>query len=166
MGPFLVAGATALIALWLWCGRGRRVPLLRSTDASGIAALNRAQITALLPAGVAGEPQPSAPVEPWAAPIRFPPAAAAGERLALLRQLSAAFEADPTSRLAAVMQARAWGHPATRPLLHRALRDQDPAVVRQAALAMERFRGRPWRSTVVGVGPAQLPLPRNVARTR
>ena len=172
MGPFLVAGATALIALWLWWGRGRRAPLLRSTDASGIAELNRAQITALLPAsssaGVAREPQPApaARVEPWAGAMRFPAAAAVGERLALLRQLSAAFEADPTSRLAAVIQARAWGHPATRPLLHRALRDRDPAVVHQAALAMQRFRGRPWPLTLVGVAPAQLPLPRNVARTR
>lgn len=166
MGPFLVAGATALLALWLWCGRGRRPPLLRSTDASAIAELNRVQITALLPAGVASESQPSAPVEPWAAPIRFPAAAAVGERLALLRQLTAAFEADPASRLAAVRQARAWGHPATRPLLHRALRDQDPAVVRQAALAMERFRGRPWPPGVVGVGPAQPALPRKVERTR
>jgi HEAT repeat protein len=83
-----------------------------------------------------------------------------------LRRLSMAFSRDPASRLEALRQARAWGDRATVPLLLRGLRDCDPAVVREATLAMERFRGRTAAVGVTQAPPAGLPLPRNVARTR
>ena len=76
-------------------------------------------------------------------------------------------------RLAALRRARAWGSRDTLPLLRRGLRDTDPAVVREAALAMEAFRGRPSASRPSSVpGPLVRPrpvqakaAPRTVART-
>jgi hypothetical protein len=158
MNPTVLGGAASLllVVLW-WSGRRRPVQLLRSTDASAIAALNRAQIVAVrqpLPTVVT---QPSSESEgqcPAEALVDLPPSL-------VLRRLSLALSQSPSTRLAALRQARVWGHRASLPLLLRGLRDPDPAVVLEAALAMERFRGR---SAVAQ--PAAEPLPRNVARNR
>ena len=167
MNPTVLGGAAALllVALW-WSGRRRPAALLRSTDASAIAALNRAQIASVYRSGP-GVARPPAAQEESQGPahqLPVPPAASTLPRALLLRRLSLALGQDPATRLAALRLARSWGHRATVPLLLRGLRDSDPAVVREAALAMERFRGRP-----AAPGSSQLsavPLPRNVARTR
>jgi hypothetical protein len=166
MNPTVLGGAVSLLllAFW-WSGRRRPAQVLRSTDASAIAALNRAQIAAvhqLVPEAprVAGGESPS----PSPAPLFVSPGSAVPHGV-LLRRLSVALSQEPTIRLAALRHARAWGDRATLPLLLRGLRDSDPAVVREAALAIERFRGCP----VASAGAFQVsaaPLPRNVARTR
>jgi HEAT repeat protein len=166
MNPTVLGGAASLLLLVLWwSGRRRPVQLLRSTDASAIAALNRCQIAALR------SPAPAAPQDagsetpcPSAAALFEGPGQAVPHAL-LLRRLSAALTREPAIRLAALRYARAWGHRATVPLLLRGLRDSDPAVVREAALAIERFRCCP----ALAAGAPQtsaVPLPRNVARTR
>lgn len=165
MNAPILGGAAALVVGCLWLVRGRRPPLLRSTDAAAIAALNRAQIAAVQspPDGKpVGDGPAAAGLAAWQPPARTD---RAGQRL-LLSQLRAALAADPSSRLLALQRARCWGHPATLPLLRRGLRDSDPAVVREAALAIQRFRGRP-RAAGPGLVQAEVPpLPRNVARTR
>jgi hypothetical protein len=165
MHPSFLGGAAALLALALWwAGRRTPRPLLRCTDGAAIAALNRAQIAALQPPVA---PQaPSAAGAPGTSPPEPAPAPATpAERVLLLRRLAAALGQDPATRLAAVSQARAWGHRCTVPLLRRGLRDADPAVVREAVLAMERFRGR-TAAPDPQVAPPQRALPRNVSRTR
>jgi hypothetical protein len=164
MNPTVLGGAASLLllAFW-WSGRRRPAQVLRSIDASAIAALNRAQIAAvhqLAPEAprVAGGESPS-PAALFASPGSAVPHGV------LLRRLSVALSQEPTIRLAALRHARAWGDRATLPLLLRGLRDSDPAVVREAALAIERFGGCP----VASAGALQVsaaPLPRNVARTR
>ena len=58
----------------------------------------------------------------------------------------------------AVQAARLWGDRACLPLLIRALRDPDPAVVLEASLAIQRFRGR---TTAAVPEPSAIPLPAN-----
>ena len=78
---------------------------------------------------------------------------------------------DNAERLAAVIQAVAWGDRRTLPLLQRGLRDVDPAVVRVAARGMAAFRGRsgsgvagaPAAGALAGSPLAGLPLPANAA---
>jgi hypothetical protein len=167
MNPTVLGGTAVLLVLSLWwSGRRRPAALLRSTDASAIAALNRAQIASLhRPAP--GDVRPPAEQEEsqgCAHLLPATPAAAALPQALLLRRLSQALGQDPATRLAALRLARSWGDRATVPLLRRGLRDSDPAVVLEASLAMERFRGRsaaPGRSQL-----AAVPLPRNVSRTR
>jgi hypothetical protein len=167
MNTPIVGGAAALLLVWLWFSRRRAPQLLRSTDASAIAALNREQIAALsldapspAPPGIpAGGEEPMPPVPP----VVFPAPGDGGARARLLRQWLHAYAAVPETRLEVMRLARVWGHPATLPLLHLGLRAPDPAVVQEAALAMARFRGHRL------AGSPQLrqsTLPRNVARTR
>lgn len=170
MNAPILGGAAALVVGCLWLVRGRRPPLLRSTDAGAIAALNRAQIAAVQQQPAAPAPSAPAPAADALAAWRPPARTDRSGQRQLLGQLTAALAADPSSRLLALQRARRWGHPATLPLLRRGLRDSDPAVVREAALAIQRFRGCPRAG---GQGLAQpvappLPcnLPRNVARTR
>jgi len=77
-------------------------------------------------------------------------------------ELRARYRQAGPARLAAIQAARHWGDRCTLPLLRQALRDPDPAVVREAAAAIERFRGRPGPTPP----PEVQPLPRRVARTR
>ena len=167
MNTPIVGGAAALLLVWLWFSRRRAPQLLRSTDASAIAALNREQIAALnldapspAPPGIpAGGEKPTLPVPP----VVFPAPGDGGARARLLRQWLHAYAAVPETRLEVMRLARAWGHPATLPLLHLGLRAPDPAVVQEAALAMARFRGH----RLAGSPQLRQPtLPRNVARTR
>jgi hypothetical protein len=172
MNPSLLgaAAATLLVALWLVRGRQPR-PFLRSADTSAVAALNRAQIerviTAAPPLAPATTPSPPpSGLPPAAALLAAHPIPARGDQRSrglLLRRLDAASGRSLPERLAALRLARRWGHPATLPLLRRGLRDVHPAVVREAALALEAYRGRRLPSATLS-----LPVrsPRTVARTR
>ena len=83
------------------------------------------------------------------------------------RTLQADYRSGGASRLNAVRAARQWGDRATLPLLRQALRDPDPAVVLEAAAAIERFRGRPTQPRPeAGRAVERQALPRRVARTR
>lgn len=161
MNPTLFSASAALLAALLWLALRRRpVILMRSTDASAVAALNRAQIERPLAAVVA---PPSSP--DTAAPRPLPLAGQSLERRVLLRDLHAGVRADPAQRRAAIELAGRWGHPAVLPLLHRGLRDVDPAVVAAAAAALARFRGCP-RLRQARASTQASALPRNVSRTR
>jgi hypothetical protein len=143
MNPSLLgaAAATLLVALWLVSRRKPR-PFLRSADASAVAALNRAQreLVAPAPASVAAPQIVAAGSPPADQPLPSP--FDQRGRAQLLARLAVAALGSQPQRLEAMRIARRWGHPATLPLLRRGLRDVHPAVVREAAQAMELFRGR------------------------
>jgi hypothetical protein len=194
MNPSLL-GVLAAVALasGLWLAGRRPRPLLKSTDTREVAALNRAQNTlvwqarqsppaeasanaATMAGGPGGGPggglrTGEALDDGWApaqalAPLASPRLSAA-QRQAWLRELRRHERAGGRQRLAAMRRARAWGSRDTLPLLRRGLRDTDPAVVREAALAMEAFRGRPSAAgPLVRPRPVQAKAaPRTVART-
>jgi hypothetical protein len=165
--------AVALAAGLWWAGRRPR-PLLTSTDTHDVAALNRAQNTlvwearqTLQAAPPMGASPDEAPIGPWAPQTRLGPRPTprlpAHERQAWLRELRRHYQAGGGARLEAIRLARAWGCREVLPLLQQGLRDPDPRVIREAALAMEAFRGRPSPSTAKTQAVAP---PRNVARTR
>lgn len=180
MNPSLIGAAAAslLVVLWL-AGRRRPRPFLRSADTSAVAALNRSQIERVLgapatppaAAGTARAAHPSAspptpPSHPLLAAHPIPARADRRSRQLLLRRLQSASTGSLPERLAALRLARRWGHPSTLPLLRRGLRDVHPEVVREAAQALEAYRGRS-----VAPSPAAAPArasrsPRTVARTR
>jgi hypothetical protein len=154
-GSFLAAGAS-LLAVLLWLSSRRRPSaLLQSTDTHAVAALNRAQIALVQQEATADRsPERSTPVQlPRSGDIR--------QRRQFLEQLRCQLAGDRHDRLAAMQQARLWGDRSTLPLLHRGLRDVDPAVCHEACLAMERFRGRTAAAQL-----AAQPVRPNVARTR
>lgn len=183
MNPSLL-GVLAAVALatGLWLAGRRPRPLLKSTDTRDVAALNRAQNTlvrearhhpptavdeAPSAAGAGHGNRAGAEDDGWAPrhPLVALPAVrlSAGERQAWLRELQRHYAAGGRQRLAAIRRARAWGQRPVLPLLRRGLRDADPAVVREAALALVAFRGRPAPLAP----PAQaVAAPRKVARTR
>ena len=175
--------AALLAALWL-LGR-RRQPLIRDADTSAVAALNRAQIalvqarvegpqaTVAGPAGAAtqgllGSDSPESPGNssgqdrPTTLPL--PERRATHEVLRFRATLRRLYNQGGASRLEAVQAAHQWGDPSTLPLLRQALRDPDPAVVREAAAAIHRFRGRPGPTAKKAPQPAAAP--RRVSRTR
>ena len=87
------------------------------------------------------------------------------EHLKWLEQLSRGSAAE---RLQAMQEAQRWGDRRCLPLLRRGQRDATDAVVRQAACALEAFRGEPlggYRSAAT-TGSGKASLPRNVARMR
>ena len=170
MNTPIAGGAAALLLVWFLLARRRPRQLMRSTDGGAIAALNRQQIAALevgpLPADRVGMPScdDSAASGPMAVALRMdlPSPADRAAQVRLRRELEQGFSAAPAQRLAAIRTARVWGHRCVLPLLRRGLRDVDPAVVRESALAIERFR---CHGPAHSGGSLQLPLPRNVART-
>jgi hypothetical protein len=85
------------------------------------------------------------------------------QRLRFRAQLQARFQQGGAARLQAIQLAHRWGDRSLLPLLRRGLRDPDPAVVRAAAAAIDRYRGRPSPSAVGPLQPAGRP--RRVART-
>jgi hypothetical protein len=171
MNPSLLGVVAFALAAGLWLAGRRPKPLLKSTDTQGVAALNRAQNSLVWEArqklqdgpaeqgGFRGEEgglwAPQALL--GARPERRMPS---HERQAWLRELKRHYLAGGSQRLEAVRLARAWGERDVLPLLQQGLRDPDPRVMREAALAMEAFRGRPTGKRQERV------LPRNVARTR
>jgi len=198
MNPSLLAGLGALLVVLIWW-RGRlrpAIPLVRNGDTAAVAALNRAQIALAQSGGPQGGSPGGRPipgVRPpalalGAAQLLAPgglggaglpmqllgpapqPPLRSGPALRLYRtQLEAAFRAGGAARLEAIRQARQWGHRSTLPMLRRGLRSPDPAVVREAVAAIDRFRGpaAPGPSPSLGRSPqAVASLPRNVARMR
>jgi hypothetical protein len=168
--------AFALAAGLWWAGRRPR-PLLKSTDTHDVAALNRAQNTLVwearqtLPAPIQEGSAPGNPGgSPWApqTPLGAEPGPrlSAHERLAWLRELKRHYQAGGGQRLEAMRLARAWGCREVLPLLQQGLRDADPRVMREAAQAMEAFRGRPSLSSSTPAKAQAAAAPRNVARTR
>jgi hypothetical protein len=156
--------AAVVAACWL-LGRPRR-SLLRSTDASAVAALNRSQFERLLNSPsvqetAAADPnaEPALPADPaggWPRDAR--------SRGLMLRQLEQQFERGGIGRRQAMAICRAWGHRAALPLIHRGLRDSDPRVVAIAAEAINAFRGR---TSAMASSPQRAARPpRNVSRTR
>ena len=164
MNQLFVGGAALVLVAVLWAlGRRPGKTLLRSTDATSVAAINRAQL-GLVQASL---PQADDQIQAGAAPeasdaAAFMPPVSSAERIALERRLREAMDqGDPGLRLEAVQVAGQWGHASVLPLLRRGLRDADSLVVEAAATAIERHRGatRP--------APAQVARPpRNVARMR
>jgi hypothetical protein len=162
MNPSVFGGSAALLLVLTWLiTRRRPVVLLRSTDASAVAALNRAQITRL-------RDQAGAEI-PGAAGSRPPeislPLPAAGDRRGrarLLRELGQRLQGSTAERRAAITTAASWGDRAALPLLRRGLRDADPQVVLTAADGMALFRGRS-AAQAVRQTPERVPLPRNGA---
>jgi HEAT repeat protein len=164
MNGSLLAAAAGLLSVLLWLASRRRpAPLLATTSTAAVAALNRAQLSLV-------QQQPELPQSVVGADLLpLPPRGDARQRRVFLAQLQAQLAGDQPQRLAAIRQARRWGDPAALPLLRRGLRDVDLQVCAEAACAVARFRGRtPSVASASGAtaSPAQLPLPRNVARTR
>ena len=173
MNPSLLGVVAFALAAGLWLAGRRPKLLLKSTDAQGVAALNRAQNSLVWEArqrleeaaaeqtsqsGAPGHWSPQAPLGP-----RPEPRMSAHQRQAWLRELKRHYQAGGGQRLEAMRLARAWAERELIPLVQQGLRDPDPLVMREAALAMESFRGRPGRPTPK---PQAIRLPRNVARTR
>ena len=96
--------------------------------------------------------------------LALPERRATHEVLRFRTTLRTLYNQGGSSRLEAVQAAHQWGDPSTLPLLRQALRDPDPAVVREAAAAIHRFRGRPGSGAQKAPQPASAP--RKVARTR
>ncbi|MEB3194705.1 MAG: HEAT repeat domain-containing protein [Cyanobacteriota bacterium] len=173
MNPSLLGVVAFALAAGLWLAGRRPKPLLKSTDSQGVAALNRVQNSLVREARQQLQDGPTAQGSPrgghglWSPQVnlgarpeaRMP----AQQRQAWLKELKRHYQAGGAQRLEAMRLARTWGEREVLPLLLQGLRDPDPRVMREAALAMESFRGRPSRPT-----PRRqaLVLPRNVARTR
>ena len=154
MQNVLLPGAVAVLALVFWLRRKPLKPMLSSTDTSGIAQLNRAQLERVVASSDASMAQAD-PLEDWAAPRTEQ------ERLQLQQRLRQALTDGPEQRLLAVREAALWGHRSVLPLLRQALRDSDSRVVEAAAEAIEPFRGATPPRKAQSARP-----PRNVARMR
>lgn len=156
MSQAYVGGAAAVVLAAVLVAVGRRPgkTVLRSTDVSRVAALNRAQVELVQQAVAEVEASRDADG------VWTPPATPA-ERLALERCLREAMASGPDQRLEAVIVAGEWGHQSVLDLLRRGLRDSDSRVVEAAASALENRRGatRP-------PAPQAARPPRNVARMR
>ena len=167
--PFWAALASLLaLVLWLTTRRQPRA-LLRSTDTTAVAALNRAQLVHRAEVMVEPRPAdnpalvgaPSAAAAEQATEALPPIPRTATERRAYLRQLRLWAAGDPEQRLRALRSARQWSHPSLLPLLRLGLRDGDPRVMAAAAAAIAPYRGRS-----VSAQPGAAALPRRVSRTR
>ena len=163
--PFWAAFASLLgLVLWLITRRPPRA-LLRSTDTTAVAALNRAQIelvSQLEPVETPSNPPEASSSqggEAEAEPLPLPRTAL--QQRAFLRQLSHWGAGGPEQRLRAVRAAGRWRHPAVLPLLRRGLRDGDPRVMAAAAAAIAPYRGRPTPAS-----PGSAPQPAMSASAR
>ena len=148
--------AGVLAAYWV-LGRPKR-NILRSTDASGIAALNRGQMELVIPSdGSNSSNQGSQDT------VVLPAASDRRGRHQLLQQLEQQFRAGGEQRRTAMTICQLWCHREALPLIRRGLRDADQVVAQLAAEAMTHFRGR---SSLPVASPQPLKLPRNVSRMR
>jgi hypothetical protein len=164
MNQALSGAALAAVIAVLWLLGRPRTTILRSTDTSAIAALNRSQMT--LVQGSGGGPAATAAAAHAAADTPALPAASdLRGRRQLLLHLERQFQAGGSERQRAMATCAAWGHRAALPLIQRGLRDGDPRVTQLAAAAMERFRGRSAAAPGTPAQPAAK-APRNVSRTR
>ena len=145
----------ALVTAFLW-RRGRRPQGPRrscANDGAAIAALNRAQRQRR-------QGSPALPPTPLALPRT------ALEERQWLWQLTLLSQGSLADRLEAMERCGRWGDRRCLPLLRRGLRDAHGAVVAQAALGLERFRGEPQGGWPGAVQAGKAALPRNVARMR
>jgi len=148
--------AGVLAACWV-LGRPKR-NILRSTDASGIAALNRGQMELVIPSdGSNSSNQGSQDT------VVLPAASDRRGRHQLLQELEQQFRAGGEQRRTAMAICQLWCHREALPLIRRGLRDADQVVAQLAAEAMTHFRGR---SSLPVASPQPLKLPRNVSRMR
>ena len=154
------AAIAAVIAVCWLLGRPRP-KILRSTDASAVAALNRSQMELVLP-HQGEERLSSEPGSLGAVAMALPGAADRRGRLQLLAQLERQFQLGGEPRRQALAVCSAWQHRDALPLIRRGLRDSDQQVAALAAQAMTRFRGR---SSVGAAQSAPVKPPRNVSRT-
>ena len=154
------AAIAAVIAVCWLLGRPRP-KILRSTDTSAVAALNRGQMELVLDRPI--DLGPGAEAATAAAMFSGCWPRDARERSLLLRELEHQYAAGGEARRQAIALAAAWCHRSALPLIRRGLRDSDPAVMAVAAEAMAAFRGRP---TPIAPTQAAAKLPRNVSRTR
>ena len=164
MNPSVLGGGAALLVALAWLlTRRKPVVVLRSTDASAVAALNRAQITQVqVVAAEEEEEEVLASTDNPLAAFEFPAAGDARGRAALVQELSLQLQGPTPERLGAITRAAGWGDRAALPLLQRGLRDVDPEVVLAASTGMAKFRGRtPGQAAVAKSNP--VPLPRNAA---
>ena len=156
MTQALSGAAIALVIAVCWVlGRPKRT-ILRSTDTSVIAALNRGQMELVIPAEVRAE------AKRQALAAQLPAPSDRRGRLELLQQLERSFLKGGLARREAMELCVAWGHRDALPLIRRGLRDTDSQVALLAAGAMDGFRGR--TSPAVASAQAAKP-PRNVSRT-
>lgn len=150
MNASLSAALVMLLLAGGWLlGRRRSRPFLRSTDTGSVAALNRAQIERLRNRASAPRPTlaPATPTAPPAggvtalelAPLPLQPRM----RRQRLLQLQAWLTGSREQRLAAMTVVSRSGGRDLLPLLRRALRDPDPAVMAVAAAAIQRYRCGP-----------------------
>ncbi|WP_413442123.1 HEAT repeat domain-containing protein [Synechococcus sp. MIT S1220] len=130
-------------------------PLLRSTDVSDVAELNRAQLELVIETSTASDPQDSPE------PVTWQPPATARERCMLQNKLRLCMDQGPDQRLEAVRMAALWGGAQALPVLRRGLRDSDSRVVIESAAAIESLRS----VRAIQPAPSARP-PRNVARMR
>ena len=154
------AAIAAVIAVCWLLGRPRP-KILRSTDASAVAALNRSQMELVLPRSAEAS-DGNSHGEPSAEAMALPNQADRRGRLELLAQLERLFQQGGEPRRQALAVCNAWQHRDALPLIRRGLRDSDQQVAALAAQAMTRFRGR---SSAGAAQPAPVKPPRNVSRT-
>ena len=164
MNQLLAGGAALVLVVVLWSlGRRPGKTLLSSTDATSVAAINRAQLGLVQVSSPQqnletqeGSDQGTGDLAPFQPPV------SSAERISLERRLREAMDqGNPDQRLEAVRVAGQWGHASVLPLLRRGLRDADSLVVEAAATAIERHRGATRPSPTQVARP-----PRNVARMR
>ena len=151
--------AAVIAACWL-LGRPRP-KILRSTDASAVAALNRSQMELVLQRQ-AETLNSSNPGRHSSMSVVLPSPADKRGRLQLLTELERQFKQGGEPRRQALAVCSAWQHRDALPLIRRGLRDSDQQVAALAAEAMAHFRGR---SSATAQRAAAKP-PRNVSRTR
>lgn len=151
--------AAVIAACWL-LGRPRP-KILRSTDASAVAALNRSQMELVLPRPTEAASSTDSNSHN-SLRVALPSAADRRGRVQLLAQLERQFQQGGEPRRQALAVCSAWQHRDALPLIRRGLRDSDQQVAALAAEAMAHFRGR---SSATAQRAAAKP-PRNVSRTR
>jgi hypothetical protein len=160
MTQALTGAALAAVIAACWLLGRPRPKILRSTDASAVAALNRSRMEQVIQA-IERQNASAEEAEPVRAAAILPAAGDLRGRRQLLGQLEQQFEAGGQRRREALAVCLAWRHRDALPLIRRGLRDSDCRVAALAAEAMEQFRGRP-----APVQAVAAPAPRNVSRTR
>lgn len=156
MSPSFSGAALALVLALAWLLGRPRPSLMRSQDATAVAALNRAQISRIVSAPAPGSA--SVAMDPL---FTLPPTG--GERQQRLRQWRSSLRGPTALRRRFVQASAASGDRAVLPLLRQALNDPDPLVARVAAAGLESFRRHPAAPAASAV---QAQAPRNVARMR
>ena len=155
--------AAVIAACWL-LGRPRP-KILRSTDASAVAALNRSQMELVLPRPSEDAINAETASESTSS-VALPSAADRRGRRQLLAHLERQFQQGGVQRRQALAVCSAWQHRDALPLIRRGLRDSDQQVAALAARAMAHFRGRSSATLPMAPQLAAAKPPRNVSRTR